>query len=88
MKIFKKDLKVIDCGEGKKENTDFFLIMSLSLYNYQSKASRYRKGLTYLKNRATTSQNQRLHSQKLKRKVHKNKLNRNNPTKNRKERGT
>ena len=31
-------------------------------------------GLTYLKNRATTSQNQILHSQKLKRKALKHKL--------------
>ena len=29
----------------------------LSLYGYQSKANRYRKRLTYLKNRATTNQN-------------------------------
>ena len=27
----------------------FFLIMCLSLYDYEAKASRYRKGLTYLK---------------------------------------
>ena len=45
----------------------------LRLYDYQAKASRYRKGLTYLKNRATTNQNQTLHSQKLKRKVLKHK---------------
>lgn len=30
--------------------------MCLSLYDYQPKAGRYRKGLTYLKNRATTNQ--------------------------------
>ena len=30
--------------------------------DYQAKASRYRKGLTYLKNRATANQNQRLYS--------------------------
>ena len=41
-----------------------FLMMCLSLYDYQDKVSRYRKGLTYLKNRATTNQNQTLHSQK------------------------
>ena len=40
--------------------------MCLSLYDYQAKASRYWKGLTYLKNRATTNQNWTLHSQKLK----------------------
>ena len=44
----------------------FILMMYLSLYDYQAKASRYRKGLTYLKNRATTNQNQTLHSQKQK----------------------
>ena len=33
----------------------FFFRMFLSLYNYQSQANRYRKGLTYLKNRATTN---------------------------------
>ena len=37
-------------------NLDFFPRMCLSLYNYKSKASRYRKVLIYLKNRATTSQ--------------------------------
>ena len=33
----------------------------------QAKASRYRKRLIHLKNRATTNQNQTVHSQKLKR---------------------
>ena len=53
---------------GRKVRKDrfFFLIMCLSLYDYQDKASRYRKGLTYLKNLATTNQNQTLHSQKMK----------------------
>ena len=59
-------------------------MMSLSLYDYQAKASRYRKGLTYLRNRATTNQNQTLHSQKL-RKVHKHKINGNQPIKKIKE---
>ena len=40
--------------------------MRLSLYEYQSKVSRYRKGLTYLKNSVTTNQNQIIHSKKLK----------------------
>ena len=44
---------MIKCGEGKQENLDFFSTMCLSLYDYQAKASRYSKGLTYLKNRAT-----------------------------------
>ena len=60
-------------------------MMCLSLYDYQAKASRYRKGLTCLKNRATTNQNQTLHSQKLKRKVLKHKINGNHPMKKRKE---
>ena len=59
--------------------------MCLSLHDYQAKASRYRKGLTYLKNRATTSQNQTLHSQKPKRKVHKHKISRSHSTKKTKE---
>ena len=43
------------------------------------------KGLTYLKNMTTTNQNQTLHSQKLKRKVHKHEVNGNHPTRKRKE---
>ena len=45
----------------------------MSLYDYQAKASRYRKGLTYLKNRETTNQNQTIHPQNLKRRGHKHK---------------
>ena len=67
--------------ENKKIQIDYFLIMCLSLYDHQNKVSRYRKGLTNLKNRATTNQNQRLHSQKLKRKVLKHKINGKYPTK-------
>ena len=59
--------------------------MCLSLYDYQDKASRYRKGLTYLKNRTTTNQNQTLHSQKINRKGQKHKIKLNHPTKERKE---
>ena len=36
----------------------------LNLQDHQAKTHNYRKGLAYLKNRATTSQNQILHSQK------------------------
>ena len=50
-------------------------MICLSLYDYQAKASRYRKGLMCFKNRATTNQNQTLHSQKRKRKVHRHKIN-------------
>ena len=42
--------------------------MCLSLYDYQSKASRYRKGLTYLKNRVTANQKHTIDSQKNKKK--------------------
>ena len=63
-------------GEGR---------ICLSLYDYQTKASRYRKGLSYLKNRATANQIQIIHSQKLKRRVHKHKTKGNQPTKKRKE---
>ena len=55
--------------------------MCLSLYDYQAKASRCRKGLIYLKNRATANQNQTVHSQNLKRRGHKHKIKGNNPTK-------
>ena len=74
--------------EVKKE-IDSFLNFSLnfvmvmkrfSLQDHQAKTHNYRKGLTYLKNRATTNQNQTLHSQKLKRKILKHKTNGNHPT--------
>ena len=42
----------------------FFFRMCLSLYDYQSKASRYTKGLTFLKNRVTTNQKHAIGSQK------------------------
>ena len=58
--------------------------MCLSLYDYQAKASRYRKGLMCLKNRAATNQIQTLHAIKLKRNVLKHKTNGNHPTKKRK----
>ena len=71
-------------GRKVRKSRQSFPRMCLSLYDYQAKASRYRKGLTYLKHRATTNQNQTLHSQKLKRKVLKHKTNGNHPTKKRK----
>ena len=37
--------------------------MCLSLYDYQSKANRDRKGLTYLKNRVTINQKHKIESQ-------------------------
>ena len=35
--------------EVRKNRFFFILMMCLSLYDYQAKVSRYRKGLTYLK---------------------------------------
>ena len=35
-------------------------------YDYQANVSVYKKGLKYLKNRETTNQNQKIHSQKIK----------------------
>ena len=67
--------------ESKKILTLFFLILCVSLYDNQAKASTYRKGFTYLKNKATTKQNQTLHPQK--RKVHEHKININHTTKKR-----
>lgn len=46
---------------------NFNIIMKcLNLQDHQAKTHNYGKGLAYLKNRATTSQNQILHSQKMK----------------------
>ena len=41
----------------------------LNLQDHQAKTHNYGKGLAYLKNRATTSQNQILHSQKMEKKT-------------------
>ena len=46
--------------------------MCLSLYNYQSKSSRYRQG--YLKTRATTNQKHKIDSPKPKRREDKHKM--------------
>ena len=43
-------------------------MMCLNLQDHQAKTHNYREGLAYLKNRATTSQNQILHLQKMKKK--------------------
>ena len=58
--------------------------MCLCLHNYQSKESGYKKGLTYLKNRATTSQNHTVDSQKPKRREHKHNIKGNHQTTKRK----
>ena len=56
MKMFKKDIKIKRWGRRVRNSTFFRLCLSLD--DYQVKANRYRKGLTYLKNRETTNQNQ------------------------------
>ena len=58
--------------------------MRLKLYDYQAKTSRNRKGLTYLKNSGTRNQNQKINSQKLKRRGLKCKIKVKHPTKKRK----
>ena len=64
---------------GRKLRKSRFLLfrMCLSLYDYQAKAGRYRKVL----NRVTTNQNQKIHSQELKRRGHKHKIKGNHPIK-------
>ena len=56
----KKDIKNIKCGgkEQEKVESRFFSFFRMcdSLYDYQSKASRYKKQLTYLKNKAISNQ--------------------------------
>ena len=58
----------------KVRNSRLFLFrMRLNFCDYQAKASRYSKGVTDLKNRTTTIQNQTIHLQKLKKKKKKKK---------------
>ena len=71
------------CGRKVRKSRLLFFSMCLSLYDYQAKACRYRKRLTYLKNKATTNQNQ-IHSKKLKRR-HKHKIEGAHPIKEKKE---
>ena len=56
----------------------------LNLQDYQAKTHNYRKRLIYLKNRESTNQNQTLHSQKMKRKILKQKITGDHPTKKKK----
>ena len=60
-------------------------MICLSLYDYQAKASRYRKGLTCLKNRANTNQTEHYNHKSGKEKYSSIKINGNHPTKKRKE---
>ena len=53
----------------------------LNLQDHQAKTHNYGKGLAYLKNRATTSQNQILHLQKMKKKTLKQIITGDQPTK-------
>ena len=69
---------------------NFNIVMKcLNLQDHQAKTNNYRKGLAYSKNRATTSQNQTLHSQKMKKTKTKKQLKQiitgDHPTKKRKE---
>ena len=57
----------------------------LNLQDHQAKTHNYGKGLAYLKNRATTSQNQILHLQKMKKNPLKQKIIGDHLTKKRKE---
>ena len=51
---------------------NFNIVMKcLNLQDHQAKTHNYGKGLAYLKNRASTSQNQTLHLQKIKTKKQK-----------------
>ena len=63
----------------------FFKRMCLSLYDYQSKASRYRNGLAYLKNRVITNEKNTIDSQKPKRKELKHNTKENHQTTEEKE---
>ena len=45
-------------GRTVRKSRLFFFTMCLSLYDYQSKISEYKKGLKHLKNRAVTNQKQ------------------------------
>ena len=67
---------------------NFNIIMKcLNLQDHQAKTHNYGKGLAYLKNRATTSQNQTLHSEKMKRKTLKQKIIGYHPTKKERKNG-
>ena len=61
------------------------VMKSLNLQDHQAKTHNYRKTLGYLKNMATTSHNQTLHSQKMKKKTLKQIITGDHPSKKRKE---
>ena len=64
---------------------NFNIVMKcLNLQDHQAKTHNYGKGLAYLKNRATTSQNQILHLQKMKKNTLKQIIIGDHPTKTKK----
>ena len=66
---------------------NFNIVMKcLNLQDHQAKTHNYGKGLAYLKNRATTSQNQILHLQKMKKNTLKQIITGDHPTKKKKKR--
>jgi len=80
MKMFKKGIQNHRMWGRKVRKYRFiFWIICLSQNDFQAKAGRY-----ILKKQATTNQNKTLHSQNLKRKVLKLKINGNPPTKKKK----
>ena len=81
MKILKKGHQNHKMWGRKVRTSRLFLKMCLRLYDYQAKGSRYRKGLTYLKNRVTTNLKQTIHTQRLKRRGHKHEIKIYHPTK-------
>ena len=55
---------------GRKVKSRLLLFrIFLSLHDSQANESKYRKGLMYFKNRASTNQNQTIHSHKTKKKI-------------------
>ena len=68
--------------QGRKvRKSSLFKIMYLSLYDYQAKASRYRKGLTYLKKQGNHKSKPNTTFTKTEKKILKHKINGNHPTK-------
>ena len=74
-------------GRKIRKSRLFYLRMCLSLYDSQAKASRYKKMLTYLKNRATT-QKKYIHKKEKERTKHKMKGKSIKQKENKKRKGT
>ena len=71
-------------GKNIRQPKLFFLLICLSINDYQAKASRYRKELTQLKNGNHKSK-PNITFTKTEKKVHKHKINGKHPTEKRKE---